>query len=88
MNENTICVGSVCLSVAGHDKGRAFVVVAIESDFAYLVNGKDRKKQKPKKKKIKHLKLLSVCDNDFAERLLNGEEVANETFRKMTSRYN
>ena len=88
MNENTICVGSVCLSVAGHDKGKAFVIVAIDGDYAYIVNGKDRVKQKPKKKKIKHLKLLSASEKVFAERLLNGEEVANETFRKITSRYN
>ena len=88
MKERTISVGSVCLSVAGHDKGKAFIVMKVDGEYAYIVNGKNRKKQNPKKKKIKHLKLLSVGENILTERLTNGEEVANETLRKATSRYN
>lgn len=88
MNEQKISVGNVCLSVKGHDKGKAFLVFTVDGEYAYIVNGKDRKKQKPKKKKIKHLKFISAGDLTLTERLQKGEEVANEKIRKLLSSYN
>jgi ribosomal protein L14E/L6E/L27E len=88
MNEQKISVGCVCLSAKGHDKGKAFLVFTVDGDYAYIVNGKDRKKQKPKKKKIKHLKFISAGDITLTEKLQKGEEVANEKIRKLLTSHN
>ncbi len=57
--------GKVVRVLAGHDKGLFMVVTAVEGDFAYLADGKTRKLQKPKKKRLKHLRLTNtVIDTD------------------------
>ncbi|MCM1328893.1 MAG: KOW domain-containing RNA-binding protein [Ruminococcus sp.] len=47
--------GMIVKSKAGHDKGRFMVITALEGDFAFLADGKERKLEKPKKKRLKHL---------------------------------
>lgn len=47
--------GMVVRSKAGHDKGSFFAILKTEEDFAYIVDGKSRTAEKPKKKKLKHL---------------------------------
>ncbi len=48
--------GSVVKSIAGHDSDRFYVVVKLEGDFAYIADGKVRKLESPKKKRLKHLR--------------------------------
>ena len=47
--------GNVVKSIAGHDKDRFYVAVKVEGDFAYIADGKVRKLESPKKKRLKHL---------------------------------
>lgn len=47
--------GEFAISKAGHDKGKIYVVVGVEGDFAYLANGKERTIANPKKKRLKHI---------------------------------
>ena len=47
--------GSIVKSMAGHDSGRFYVVVKLEGGFAYIADGKVRKLESPKKKRLKHL---------------------------------
>ena len=48
--------GQLVRSIAGHDIGEYFLVYQIIDDnFVLIVNGKTRKLEKPKLKKIKHL---------------------------------
>lgn len=49
-------IGDIVESIKGHDKGRIYFVYALSGEFAYLVDGEYRKKDKPKKKRLKHLK--------------------------------
>ena len=51
-----ILIGSIVRSKAGHDKGQLFLVVDLKDGYAYVSDGKLRRIEKPKKKKIKHLK--------------------------------
>lgn len=56
-------VGSVVYSRKGHDSGSYYAVVGlIDEQFVLIADGAARKAEKPKKKKIKHLKF-------FGERL-------------------
>jgi len=49
--------GQVVYSKRGRDSGRMFVVLSVEGDFVYLIDGEMRPLAKPKKKKIKHIQL-------------------------------
>lgn len=58
-------IGMIVRSAAGHDRGNFLVIIAVEGDFAYIADGKERKLKKPKKKRLKHLKLTNtVIDTD------------------------
>lgn len=47
--------GQIMRSLAGHDKGDFQVVIKLDGLFAYMADGKRRKLEDPKKKKLKHL---------------------------------
>lgn len=47
--------GMIVRSMAGRDRGKFMVITAVEGDFAYIADGKERKLSKPKKKRLKHL---------------------------------
>lgn len=51
-----IKVGSVILSLAGHDKGRLMLVVGAEGDRIFVADGKERKLGTPKKKNARHIR--------------------------------
>ncbi len=53
-----IKAGMLARSLAGHDKDSYYVIQKLEADFAWLVDGKTRTLEKPKKKKLKHLQLI------------------------------
>jgi len=68
-----VVIGRFALSIAGRDSGRVHIIVAIEENFFYLVDGSTRKIAVPKKKKIKHTKLLNVRDAEVENLITNGE---------------
>lgn len=47
--------GSIVRAKAGRDKDGFFVVLKVESGYAYIADGRTRKIEKPKKKKLIHL---------------------------------
>ena len=50
-------IGLIVTSLAGRDKGRAFVVVGrADGEHLLIADGKLRTAAKPKKKKLKHLR--------------------------------
>ena len=49
-----ITAGTVVISRAGHDCGRAMLVVRNDGEFLFVADGKERKLDKPKKKNKKH----------------------------------
>ena len=54
-------IGQPTLSVRGRDKNRVFIIVKILDDnFVEIADGRTRKISKPKRKKLKHLKLLDL----------------------------
>lgn len=53
---NRFTSGQLVISKSGRDKGRMFLVQAvIDEQFVHLVDGKLRRLDKPKRKKIIHL---------------------------------
>lgn len=49
----------VVVSLRGHDKGGIFAVIGFADEWhALIADGKNRKREKPKKKKLKHLRAI------------------------------
>lgn len=77
-----VLVGSVVRSLAGHDKGDYFIVLSVVGDCAYIADGKLRKVESPKRKKLKHIQTSSKIATDLKQRLDNNQTVENFEVRK------
>ena len=55
-----VSVGELVLSLCGHDKGDYFIVTEVADGFVTICDGKRRKFAKNKKKKIKHIRPMSL----------------------------
>ncbi len=71
-------VGQIVISKSGRDKGLAFVIKSIEGEYVYLVDGKLRKLDKPKKKKQKHVQPTKTVSLIFQDSLVNDANIRNE----------
>ena len=60
----TITTGSVVKAKAGRDKDKFFIVLRVDGNFAFIADGRRRKVENPKKKKLIHLALTNtaLCD--------------------------
>ena len=50
--------GMLARSRAGHDAGALYVITEADDTYVYLVDGKIRTLDKPKKKKKKHVQII------------------------------
>jgi hypothetical protein len=74
--------GDVVRSAAGHDKDQFFLVYREEGDFLWLVDGKCRKIETPKKKRQKHVVSAGFWTHPVAGRMKDGEPVLDSEIRK------
>ncbi len=74
--------GRVVKANAGRDKDNYFVVLSVENNFCYISDGKIRKVDTPKKKKIKHLITTSYTLSLIKERLDEKQTVTDSMIRK------
>ncbi len=62
--------GSVVQSLAGHDQMKAYLVIKVEGCFVWLVDGDLRRYEKPKKKRIRHVRPLGqIPDPEALDRI-------------------
>ena len=57
-------LGRMALSIAGHDRGKYYLITGMENGFARLVDGRIHKMKNPKKKNCKH---IQIYDKVFTE---------------------
>ena len=55
---NRYKAGMLALSRAGHDAGEVYVIMDVDEAYVYLVDGRIRTLDRPKKKKKKHVQLI------------------------------
>ncbi|NLG52457.1 MAG: RNA-binding protein [Clostridiales bacterium] len=77
-----IDLGDIVLSLSGRDKKRLFFVLKTQSGFAWLADGRMRKIENPKKKNLKHLKLVSKSESGVSQKIRNSEKVLNSEIRR------
>lgn len=77
-----ITIGQVVYSKCGHDKGNAFIVFSVSKEYLYLVDGKLRTLEKPKKKKIKHVQINLDTIETIKSKLTNNLYILDSDIRK------
>ena len=75
-------IGDIVISTMGRDKNSYFIVVEIEENYVYLVDGSIRKIDRPKKKKIKHIELTSFHEENIASKVINKHKITNQDIKK------
>ena len=75
-------ISDVVRSTAGRDQGKLFYVIGTDPVYLTLANGKDRKLEKPKRKKRKHIQKVLRSETRVAEKIRNGDKVLNGELRR------
>lgn len=66
--------GMLAGSKAGHDKDMIYVIIKEEKEYVYLVDGKIRRMENPKKKNKKHIQIIKKeIEPSLMEKLQNGQ---------------
>ena len=77
-----IHISDVVVSTTGRDTGEWFYVIDADDTYLFLVNGKDRPLDKPKRKKRKHAQLVLRSETRVAAKLKSGDKVLNGELRR------
>ena len=72
-----ISKSDIVISLNGRDKDKLFYVMQVEDNFCLLADGKGRKLENPKRKKLKHVRRVSRTETRVATKILNGDKVLN-----------
>jgi len=82
MVEYSVEVGRVVESKAGRDKGRLLIITGIvDEQYVTIADGDLRVLDRPKKKKLKHLRLRPQILSSIAEKLVSGTKVFDAELR-------
>lgn len=73
-------VGRIVRSAAGRDKGKFLVVVAADDEFVMVADGKERKLQNLKRKRLKHVK--------FTNTVIDMTDITDKKLRRLTGEWN
>ena len=78
----SISKGDVVVSLAGRDKGKLFFVLNTDGQFAILADGKVRKLEKPKRKKLRHIQIATRKECHLAEKIRQGSTILDSELRR------
>ncbi|MDE7324535.1 MAG: KOW domain-containing RNA-binding protein [Lachnospiraceae bacterium] len=53
-------IGYLAYSLAGHDKGRTYLVIDETENYVYVVDGQMRPLDRPKKKNKRHVQVIKI----------------------------
>ena len=82
-----IARSDIVRATAGRDKGKVFFVLAVEGDYLLLADGKNRRLERPKRKKRKHVVFQARFDCRTAEKIRDGEKLSNSELRKTLAQF-
>ena len=82
-----IAKSNIVRSDAGRDKGKLFVVLAVEGEYLLLADGKSRKVESPKRKKRRHVLFVASDENRLSEKIKSEEKITNRELRRALAGY-
>ena len=77
-----IAKADIVRSDAGRDRGKLFIVLAVEGEYLLRADGKSRKVENPKRKKRRHVLFVSAEETRLADKLKRGEKITNSELRR------
>ena len=80
-------VSDIVLSLSGRDKDKIMLVIDEDDEILYLANGKERKAEKPKRKKRKNTAFMANCDEWTKQRLFVNGRLTNSEIRKALANF-
>lgn len=81
-------IGKIAVSMAGHDKGSAYVIVKEDHEYVYLCDGNLKLLERPKKKNRKHIAINKAFDTGEAgDKLQKGEKVYDHEIKRIMKLY-
>jgi ribosomal protein L14E/L6E/L27E len=83
----TCKIGEFAKSKAGHDKEEIFIIINKEEEYVYLVDGKSRILDRPKKKKIKHIQVINQIDEELQRKLETNLILRDEDIKRAIKGY-
>lgn len=78
--------GAFAKSKTGHDCNQIYVIIDCNDEYAYLVNGKTKPLDKPKKKKLRHIQFIDYMDSVIIEKI-NNNRLNNDDIKKAIKDY-
>lgn len=82
-----IAKSDIVRSAAGRDKGKLFVVLAVEGEYLLLADGKGRKVETPKRKKRRHVLFVASDESRLSEKIKSSEKITNSELRRTLAAY-
>ena len=79
-------IGNFAISKSGHDKGHLYVIINADDEYVYLVDGKIRTLDKPKKKNKKHIQIINYKSETIIMSINEGTLI-NETVKRCLKLY-
>ena len=76
-------VGMLAKSLAGHDFGKLYVIIKVDSEYVYLVDGIIRTVDKPKRKKKKHVQVIREIQQTVVDKIQNNQVIQNEEIKRI-----
>ena len=86
-NQDLPVIGSIAFSKAGRDKGSYFIITALDGEYAYICDGDIRRNDKPKRKKLKHLKITNTVCESIGDKIKENGRVTNPELRKAIAEF-
>lgn len=78
---------NIVRATAGRDIGKRFFVTETDGEYAMIADGGTRKLEKPKRKKLKHLRFEGSSESRTAEKLQCGAKVSNSELRRALAEF-
>ena len=88
MKNKTPALGGVCKSTQGRDKDKFYLISSIDGEFVWVVDGRYKPVNSPKRKNLKHLYLLPERAQEIADKLTNGVKIFDAEVISALKRFN
>ena len=82
-----IAKSDIVRSDAGRDRGKIFIVLAVEGEYLLLADGKGRRVEAPKRKKRRHVLFVAADESRLADKIKRSEKITNSALRRTLAAY-
>ena len=82
-----IAKSDIVRSDAGRDRGKIFIVLAVEGEYLLLADGKGRRVEALKRKKRRHVLFVAADESRLADKIKRSEKITNSELRRTLAAY-